>query len=80
MSAISALFHKKFVRRSMTPVRVGAASLAREGVWLALSWIGAAYYFVHFFVVLPVVGVVERPRPLPFSISQAVLPATAKAP
>jgi ubiquinol-cytochrome c reductase cytochrome b subunit len=50
------------------------------GLWLALSRIGAAYYFVHFFVVLPVVGAVERPRPLPFSISQAVLPATGKAP
>ena len=43
-----------------------------EGTWLVISRIGAAYYFVHFFVVLPLVGVVERPRPLPISISQAV--------
>jgi quinol-cytochrome oxidoreductase complex cytochrome b subunit len=47
-----------------------------EGTWLVMSRIGAAYYFLHFFVVLPLVGRVERPHPLPISISQAVLPAT----
>jgi quinol-cytochrome oxidoreductase complex cytochrome b subunit len=56
-----------------------AGGQAPEGVWLILSRIGAAYYFLHFFVVLPLVGKAERPRLLPISISQAVLPATGPA-
>ena len=31
------------------------------------------YYFVYFLVVLPVLGRIERPKPLPASISEAVL-------
>jgi ubiquinol-cytochrome c reductase cytochrome b subunit len=34
-----------------------------EGTWLILSRFGAAYYFLHFLVVLPVVGRLERPLP-----------------
>jgi len=56
-----------------------AGAQAPEGTWLTLSRIGATYYFVHFFVVLPLVGVVERPRPLPISISEAILRATGSA-
>jgi ubiquinol-cytochrome c reductase cytochrome b subunit len=44
-----------------------------EGIWLFVSRLGAAYYFLHFLVVLPLVGLFERPRPLPTSISQPVL-------
>ena len=44
-----------------------------EGTWLFLSRIGAAYYFLHFLVVLPLVGKFERPLPLPFSIGETVL-------
>jgi ubiquinol-cytochrome c reductase cytochrome b subunit len=32
-----------------------------------------AYYFLHLLVILPIVGVIETPRPLPRSISEAVL-------
>ena len=38
-----------------------------------LSQIATAYYFLHFLVVLPLVSMVERPQPLPFSITEAVL-------
>lgn len=38
-----------------------------------LSRFGAAYYFLHFLVVLPLVGRLETPLPLPTSISQPVL-------
>ncbi|MNC96221.1 cytochrome b [compost metagenome] len=31
------------------------------------------YYFLHFLVILPIVGRMERPRPLPTSISEPVL-------
>ncbi len=32
-----------------------------------------AWYFLHFIVVLPLLGLLEKPKPLPTSISQAVL-------
>ena len=38
-----------------------------------LSQIAAGYYFAHFLVVLPIVSAMERPRPLPNSITEAVL-------
>jgi quinol-cytochrome oxidoreductase complex cytochrome b subunit len=44
-----------------------------EGTWLILSRFGAAYYFLHFLVVLPLVGRLETPLPLPTSISRPVL-------
>ena len=45
-----------------------------EGTWLLLSRVGAAYYFLHFLVALPLVGVFERLLPLPKdSISGPVL-------
>jgi quinol-cytochrome oxidoreductase complex cytochrome b subunit len=44
-----------------------------EGTWLILSRFGAAYYFLHFLVMLPLVGRLEQPLPLPTSISQPVL-------
>ena len=40
---------------------------------MILSRFGAAYYFLHFLVVLPLVGRLETPLPLPTSISQPVL-------
>ncbi|MGB0920790.1 MAG: cytochrome b [Alphaproteobacteria bacterium] len=39
-----------------------------------LGQIGTLYYFGFFFVILPVLGLVEKPKPLPASISEAVLP------
>src|SRR5229473_881677 len=53
-----------------------AGGQPREGIWLILSRFGAAYYFLHFLVVLPLVGKWEQPRPLPISISRPVLPTT----
>ena len=52
-----------------------------EGIWLVIARIATVYYFVHFVVLLPIVGWFERPRPLPESIHQPVLtPAGAQAP
>lgn len=42
-----------------------------EGAWLAASRLGAAYFFVHFMLVLPLVLAFEQPSPLPVSISLA---------
>jgi len=50
-----------------------------EGMFIIISRLATAYYFLHFLVILPLVGLVEKPRPLPESISKAVLEAeTAK--
>jgi len=46
-----------------------------EGIWVVLSRLATAYYFLHFLVILPVLGKFERPLPLPESISRAVLPS-----
>ena len=44
-----------------------------EGTWVIIGRLATAYYFAHFFIVLPFVGWLERPNPLPDSISQPVL-------
>ncbi|HUZ64853.1 MAG TPA: cytochrome b N-terminal domain-containing protein [Acetobacteraceae bacterium] len=49
------------------------------GIWILLGRIATLYYFLHFLVLLPVLGRFERPLPLPESISKAVL-ATAGRP
>ena len=49
-----------------------AGRLPPEGAWLVLSRFGAANYFLHLLVVLPIVDLFERPLPLPVSISQPV--------
>ena len=50
-----------------------------EEPYLMLSQIAAAYYFLHFLVILPLVSAFERPEPLPFSITEAVLGSDKKA-
>jgi ubiquinol-cytochrome c reductase cytochrome b/c1 subunit len=45
-----------------------------EGAWLTIGRIATAYYFLHFLVIVPLVGFLEVPRPVPKSISEAVLP------
>lgn len=41
--------------------------------------IATAYYFIHFLVVMPIVGKLEKPRPRPASISESVLKESANA-
>ena len=44
-----------------------------EGTWVIIGRLATVYYFAHFFIVLPFVGWLERPKPLPDSIAQPVL-------
>ena len=44
-----------------------------EGVYVVLARIFTAWYFIHFLIILPLLGRLEKPRPLPNSISEAVL-------
>ena len=46
-----------------------------EGIYIVLACIGTVYYFAHFLVVLPVLGIVEKPKAVPESISEPVLGA-----
>src|SRR2546423_5909692 len=44
-----------------------------EGGYVIAARILTAYYFIHFLIILPLLGLVETPRPLPNSISESVL-------
>ena len=50
---------------------VGA--MPAEGIYLVLARVGTIYYFLHFLVILPVVGYLEKTDPLPINISDAVM-------
>ena len=44
-----------------------------EGIYVVIGRVATAYYFLHFLVILPLLGFLERPLPLPESISRPVL-------
>ncbi|CAN5661889.1 cytochrome b/b6 [soil metagenome] len=44
-----------------------------EGIYVPISRIATLYYFFHFIVLLPILGKIERPLPLPPSIADSVL-------
>jgi len=54
-------------------------SQAPEGGYLIASRILTAYYFAHFLIIMPLVSWVEKPKPVPESISEPVLPAAEGA-
>jgi ubiquinol-cytochrome c reductase cytochrome b/c1 subunit len=65
-----------WVLAATTVVLGVCGAMPAEGIWVALSRVATAYYFLHFLVILPVLGKFERPLPLPESISRAVLGAS----
>ena len=50
-----------------------------EEPFVMLSQIAALYYFAHFLIILPIISSIERPDPLPFSITESVLGEGNKA-
>jgi len=50
------------------------------GIWVPIGRVCTLYYFFHFLVLLPLLGVLERPLPLPESISRAILGPTGGGP
>jgi ubiquinol-cytochrome c reductase cytochrome b subunit len=48
-------------------------AMPAEGIYVIISRIATIYYFVHFIIILPVLGFVEKTKPLPKSISEPVL-------
>ncbi|WP_421979104.1 cytochrome b [Roseibium sp.] len=68
------LFKQFFWIFALTCVALGyLGAMPAEGIYVTLSRIFTAYYFAHFLIVLPMLGFLEKPRPLPASISEAVL-------
>ncbi|MBL8788870.1 MAG: cytochrome b/b6 [Rhizobiales bacterium] len=49
-----------------------------DGIYVLWARILTAYYFAHFIIILPLLGLIETPKPLPASISDDVL-AKSKA-
>jgi ubiquinol-cytochrome c reductase cytochrome b/c1 subunit len=43
-----------------------------EGIWVVLGRVCTLYYFFHFLVLMPILGKLERPLPLPESISLSI--------
>ena len=44
-----------------------------EGGFVIAARILTAYYFIHFIIITPLIGLIETPKPLPNSISESVL-------
>jgi len=51
-----------------------------QGWVVVLGQFATFYYYFHFLVLMPLLGKIERPRPLPISISAAVLEAAGARP
>lgn len=49
-----------------------------EQPYVVISQLAAIYYFAHFLIILPIVSRIERPLPLPMSITEAVLVKNTK--
>jgi ubiquinol-cytochrome c reductase cytochrome b subunit len=51
-----------------------------EGTWILIGRVATIWYFLHFIVILPLLSRLERPKPLPASISQPVLASGGYSP
>jgi ubiquinol-cytochrome c reductase cytochrome b subunit len=49
-------------------VLMWAGAMPAEGIYPIIALIGAAYWFAFFLVVLPLLGVLEKPLPQPATI------------
>jgi quinol-cytochrome oxidoreductase complex cytochrome b subunit len=63
------------------PATAGASvEISASGFkWLWLSQALAAFYFLYFLVVMPVLGVIEKPKPRPASIAESVHRKSSKS-
>jgi quinol-cytochrome oxidoreductase complex cytochrome b subunit len=48
-----------------------------EGIYVILARIFTVYYFAFFLLILPLLGIFEKTKPVPKSISESVLDAKA---
>ncbi len=67
---------KKFTLFGLLPcvLALGYFGQATATFWNILgAQLATIYYFAHFLIVLPIVSMIERPLPLPYSITESVL-------
>jgi len=50
-----------------------------EGNFILISRISTAFYFGYFIILLPLISLIEKPKPLPSSISQPIYPTDTPA-
>ena len=48
-------------------------AMPAEGVYLLVARVATAYYFIHFLIILPLLGRKERTLDVPMSITEPVL-------
>jgi quinol-cytochrome oxidoreductase complex cytochrome b subunit len=51
-----------------------------EGIYVILSRVATSWYFIHFLIILPVLGIFETTKPLPKSIAEPVLGGFSSTP
>ncbi|NBB99205.1 MAG: cytochrome b [Alphaproteobacteria bacterium] len=51
-------------------VLMWAGAMPAEGIYSTISLIGTAYWFGYFLVILPILGVIEKPLPQPATIEE----------
>ena len=52
-------------------------AMPAEGIYLLVARVATAYYFIHFLIILPILGKRERTLEVPMSITEPVLGGTA---
>ncbi len=67
-------FAEARARQAALPPSSGASiEISSAGIpWLIVSQVLTAYYFLYFLLILPVLGVIEKPKPRPASIADSV--------
>ena len=48
-------------------------AMPAEGLYLLIARVATVYYFLHFLVILPVLGFKEKTIPVPLSITEPIL-------
>jgi ubiquinol-cytochrome c reductase cytochrome b/c1 subunit len=48
-----------------------------EGAYLPAARLFTAYYFIHFLIIMPVVGIIETPKPRPKTIAESIFGSSA---
>ena len=51
-------------------VLMWCGAMPAEGIYGIISLIGASYWFAYFLIILPLLGVMEKPLPVPSTIEE----------
>ena len=48
-------------------------AMPAEGAYVAIGRVATVYYFAHFLIIMPVLGFVEKTKPVPLSIVDPII-------